>query len=283
MIVVNGFAGKRVAVLGLARSGRAAAEALAAGGATVLAWDDNPEAREAVAGDIPLYDLTQADCATHSGASAVARHPAQLSRAASRRRPRTRGGDRIIGDIELLGRARSEASYIGITGTNGKSTTTALIGHILATAGRRVEVGGHLGTAACRWRRLARMAPMCSRPVSFQLELIPSLPSTSPVLLNITPTISTGMATWMDTSPRNGAFSRVRARLRPQLSASDDPILSRPMRGAAARSGANRAESPVERRSPAVSMSIRAGSSTDGPQTGPRPDLPEAERTARGA
>src|SRR5690349_15888574 len=61
MIVVDSFAGRRVAVLGLARSGRAVAHALAAGGATVLAWDDNPDVRERVAGEVPLHDLTAAD------------------------------------------------------------------------------------------------------------------------------------------------------------------------------------------------------------------------------
>ena len=72
-------------------------------------------------------------------------------------------GIEIIGDIELLGRAQPEARYVGITGTNGKSTTTALLGHILASAGQRVEIGGNLGSAgAVAGAARQRRAPMCS-------------------------------------------------------------------------------------------------------------------------
>src|SRR5213082_1621914 len=148
MIVVDSFRGRPGGVLGLAKSGRAAIDALAAGGAKVLAWDDNAKVREALATELPLYDLTAADWRRIPALvlspgiphSFPEPHPVVV-------RAREAGTE-IIGDIELLGRARPEASYIGITGTNGKSTTTALIDHILATAGRRVEVGGNLGTAA---------------------------------------------------------------------------------------------------------------------------------------
>src|SRR5438270_3825748 len=144
MITVSGFAGRRGAVLGLARSGIAAARALAAGGAEVLAWDDKAAAREAVAGEIPLADLAEADWRDIDALvlspgiphSFPQPHPAVV-------RARAAGAE-IIGDIELLGRAQPAARYIGITGTNGKSTTTALIGHILEAAGRRVEIGGNL-------------------------------------------------------------------------------------------------------------------------------------------
>src|ERR1043166_5961562 len=119
MIRVDSFTGKRVAVLGLARSGRAAVEALAAGGATVLAWDDSPKVREAVAGDIPLYDLTKADWRQIPALvlspgiphSFPEPHPVVV-------RAREAGTE-IIGDIELLGRARPETCYVGVTGTNG--------------------------------------------------------------------------------------------------------------------------------------------------------------------
>ena len=108
MITVDSFAGRRVAVLGLARSGRAAAQALAAGGATVLAWDDNPAVREAVAGEIPLCDPAQADWRQIPALvlspgiphSYPEPHPAVL-------RAREAGTE-IIGDIELLGRAQRD-------------------------------------------------------------------------------------------------------------------------------------------------------------------------------
>src|SRR5262249_55675064 len=134
--------------LGLARSGIGAVRALAAGGAQVIAWDDKPAAREAVAAEVALCDLAAVDW--HGIAALVLSpgiphsfpepHQAVLGARAA--------GTEIIGDIELLGRAQPNARVIGITGTNGKSTTTALIGHLLAASGQRVEVGGNLGTAA---------------------------------------------------------------------------------------------------------------------------------------
>jgi UDP-N-acetylmuramoylalanine--D-glutamate ligase len=187
MIIVDSFAGRRIAVLGLARSGRAAADALAAGGATVLAWDDNPSVRESLAAEIALCDLVEIDWRDIPALvlspgiphSFPAPHPA-VSRARA-------AGTKIIGDIELLGRAQPEACYVGITGTNGKSTTTALIGHILAAAGRQVEIGGNLGTPALTLAPLGRDGTYVLEASSFQLELIDSLALDVAVLLNITP------------------------------------------------------------------------------------------------
>jgi len=187
MITALGFAGRKVAILGLARSGRAAAQALAAGGAEILAWDDDPKARDAIAGDVALQDLTRFDWSTVAALvlspgiphSFPQPHPAVASAQAA--------GVEIIGDIELLGRARPDARYIGITGTNGKSTTTALIGHILAESGRRVEVGGNLGTAALSLAPLGDDGFYVLEASSFQLELITSLAFDIAVLLNITP------------------------------------------------------------------------------------------------
>jgi UDP-N-acetylmuramoylalanine--D-glutamate ligase len=187
MIVVDSFAGRRVAVLGLARSGGAAARSLAAGGAEVLAWDDNPTTREAVAAAIPLHDLAEADWRSIAALvlspgiphSYPTPHPA-IVRARE-------AGTEIIGDIELLGRSQRDASYVGITGTNGKSTTTALIGHILGAAGRPVEIGGNLGTAALSLEPLGRDGTYVLEASSFQLELIDSLAFDIAVLLNITP------------------------------------------------------------------------------------------------
>jgi len=188
-IVVDSFAGRRVAILGLARSGLAAARALAAGGAQILAWDDNPAVRDSLAGEIPLCDLAEADW-RQIGALVLSPgiphshpepHPAVLCA--------REAGSEIIGDIELLGRAQPDARYVGITGTNGKSTTTALIGHILAAAGQRVEIGGNLGTAALALAPLGRDGTYAYvlELSSFQLELITSLAFDVSVLLNITP------------------------------------------------------------------------------------------------
>jgi len=187
MIVVPGFAGRKVAVLGLARSGLAAAKALAAGGAEVLAWDDSEKTRSGIAAELPLRDLTKIDW---RGIAALVLspgiphgfpqpHPAVLGARAA--------GVPIIGDIELLGRAEPEARYIGITGTNGKSTTTALIGHILATAGKAVEIGGNLGPPALGLKPLGASGTYVLEMSSFQLELVETLIFDIAVLLNITP------------------------------------------------------------------------------------------------
>jgi UDP-N-acetylmuramoylalanine--D-glutamate ligase len=187
MITVHGFAGKQVAVLGLARSGRAAAAALAAGGAEVVAWDDSDKTRSALAGELALTD--PARIAWQEIAALVlspgiphsfpAPHPAVIA---------ARGaGVPIIGDIELLARAQPEARYIGVTGTNGKSTTTALIGHILATSGQQVEIGGNLGPPALGLKPLGADGTYVLEMSSFQLELIDMLAFDIAVLLNITP------------------------------------------------------------------------------------------------
>jgi UDP-N-acetylmuramoylalanine--D-glutamate ligase len=187
MIVVDSFRGRPVGVLGLAKSGRAAAQALAAGGAEVLAWDDNAKVREALASEVPLHDLTAANWREIPALvlspgiphSFPEPHPAVVGA--------RKAGAEIIGDLELLARAQPDARYIGITGTNGKSTTTALIGHILAAAGRRVEVGGNLGTPALSFAPLGRDGTYVIEASSFQLELMTSLAFDIAVLLNITP------------------------------------------------------------------------------------------------
>jgi UDP-N-acetylmuramoylalanine--D-glutamate ligase len=187
MIVVPGFEGKKVAVLGLARSGRAAAAALMTGGAEVLAWDDSEKTRSGIAAELPLAELAQVgwqDIAALVLSPGIPHsfpqpHPAVAAARAA--------GVPIIGDIELLGRAEPEARYIGVTGTNGKSTTTALIGHILATAGEVVEIGGNLGPPALGLKPLGANGTYVLEMSSFQLELVETLTFDIAVLLNITP------------------------------------------------------------------------------------------------
>ena len=182
------FAGQTVAVMGLARSGLAAARALAAGGARVWAWDDDGGARKnsAVAG-LPPTDLHAADWSQPKAlvlSPGIAHtHPKPHAIAAKARQ----AGCPIIGDIELLFRACPAASYVGVTGTNGKSTTTALIAHILRQAGRRVEVGGNLGTAALALAPLGHGDIYVLEMSSYQLELTPGAAFAVAVLLNITP------------------------------------------------------------------------------------------------
>jgi UDP-N-acetylmuramoylalanine--D-glutamate ligase len=174
-------------VLGLARSGLAAAKALSEGGAEVLAWDDNETTRAAVAAEINLTDPARMDW---RGVAALVLSPG-IPHSFPKPHPaveRARAmGVPIIGDIELLGRAQPKARYIGITGTNGKSTTTALIGHILTAAGKTVEIGGNLGPPALGLAPLGADGFYVLELSSFQLELVDSLAFDIAVLLNITP------------------------------------------------------------------------------------------------
>ncbi|WP_207476878.1 UDP-N-acetylmuramoyl-L-alanine--D-glutamate ligase [Arenibaculum pallidiluteum] len=184
-----GFArGKRFAVMGLGKSGLAAARALAAAGAEVLAWDDGAGARAAAeAAGLALTDLHGAEL---SGVEALVLSPGiphsfpVPSPVAARCRA---AGIPIIGDVELLFRARPAAAYVGITGTNGKSTTTSLIGHILKGAGRPVEVGGNLGTPVLTFAPLGEAGVYVLEMSSYQLELTPSIRFNVAVLLNVTP------------------------------------------------------------------------------------------------
>jgi UDP-N-acetylmuramoylalanine--D-glutamate ligase len=188
MIAVTAFRDERVAVLGLARSGLVAAQALQQGGARVLAWDDAATKRAAAAAaGVPIVDLAAADL---RGLKALILSPgiphtyptphavALRARAA---------GARIIGDIELLAASCRQARYVGITGTNGKSTTTALVGHILQQAGRIVAVGGNLGTPALALPPLGAGGIYVLEMSSYQLELTESLAFDVAVLLNVTP------------------------------------------------------------------------------------------------
>jgi UDP-N-acetylmuramoylalanine--D-glutamate ligase len=188
MIEITAFREQRVAVMGLARSGLAAAEALRRGGADVLAWDDSAEKRaEASARGLPVVDLANADLDKVATLVLSPGIPSTFPKphpVAARARA---AGIEIICDIELLARSQREARYAGITGTNGKSTTTALLGHILAAAGMNVEVGGNIGMPVLSLEPLGRDGIYVLEMSSYQLELTKSLVFDVALLLNITP------------------------------------------------------------------------------------------------
>ncbi|HUB98085.1 MAG TPA: UDP-N-acetylmuramoyl-L-alanine--D-glutamate ligase [Stellaceae bacterium] len=188
MIEVTAFRKERVAVLGLARSGLAAARALAAGGAQVLAWDDAASRREeAIEAGIPVADLARQDLA---GIRALVLSPGIPHRFPTPHPVAARArsfGIPIIGDIELLARSRAGSRFVGITGTNGKSTTTALLGHTLRQAGRTVAVGGNIGVPALMLEPLGPDGIYVLEMSSYQLELVDTLAFDVAILLNITP------------------------------------------------------------------------------------------------
>lgn len=181
--------GQRFVVLGLAKTGLATAQALRAAGATVTAWDDAPARRAAaVAAGVPVADPAGVDFQGLAGlllSPGIPHTFPQPHPVAARARA---AGAPIIGDIELLLRADAGATFVAITGTNGKSTTTALTGHILKSAGRPAEVGGNLGQPVLTFTPLgAVQGTHVVEMSSYQLELTPSLRPRVGVLLNIAP------------------------------------------------------------------------------------------------
>ncbi|MES3094252.1 UDP-N-acetylmuramoyl-L-alanine--D-glutamate ligase [Sphingomonas aerolata] len=197
MIVAKAWRGKRFAVLGLARSGAATVQALVAGGASVVAWDSDETKREALAESIqdlsvtrddvdlrfdPLDDLAAFDALVVSPGVPLNTHPlAAAARAA---------GVPVIGDIELFAQARGDLpphKVVGITGTNGKSTTTALVHHILRTAGVPTLMGGNIGLPILGQDPLPEGGVYVLELSSYQIDLTQTLDCDVAVLLNITP------------------------------------------------------------------------------------------------
>ena len=195
MITSPVFAGKRYAVLGLARTGLAVLRTLLASGAEVIAWDSREEPRQAVAAAfgarVELADPVTADLTGCAGVIVspgvpLNRHP--ISEAAARY------GVPVIGDIELFALARPSLSphrVVGITGTNGKSTTTALVHHLLEVAGLPSRMGGNIGLPVLGQEPLAPTAVGEGVYVlelsSYQIDLTFGLSCDAAALLNITP------------------------------------------------------------------------------------------------
>ena len=188
MIVIPNIKGQKYAVLGLGKSGFATAATLRASGADIVLWDDNDKARaQAEQEGYRVEDLGRLTPKDFRALVLTPGIPHTFPKPHPMVVPFQKAGIDIIGDIELLFRACPDAIYIGITGTNGKSTTTALIGHILKSAGRQVQIGGNLGTPVLSLEPLGRDGIYVLELSSYQLELIKQNPLSIGVLLNITP------------------------------------------------------------------------------------------------
>lgn len=186
-IVSSVFAGKRFAVLGLARSGLATVECLVASGARVLAWDSREDAREAVAGKAEIADPLMVDLAGFDGVVVSPGVPLNKHPIAEHARS---CGVPVIGDIQLFALARPTLpphKVVGITGTNGKSTTTALVHHIIETAGIPTRMGGNIGLPILGQEPLPAGGIYVLELSSYQIDLTFSLDCDVAVLLNITP------------------------------------------------------------------------------------------------
>jgi UDP-N-acetylmuramoylalanine--D-glutamate ligase len=192
MIRVTTFAGKNVAVFGLGMSGLASCRALMAGGAAVVAGDDSGAGREAAArAGVAIADLAEADWGRFAALVLAPGVPLTHPEPHWVVRKARAAGVEIIGDIELYARERAhiapQAPFVAITGTNGKSTTTALTAHILKAAARDVQMGGNIGTAVLALEPPAAQRVHVIEMSSFQIELTPTLAPTVGILLNVTP------------------------------------------------------------------------------------------------
>jgi UDP-N-acetylmuramoylalanine--D-glutamate ligase len=198
MIPVRGYEGHKVAVLGLARSGRPAIEALRAGGADVVAWDDSPAARQAAEADaIPLADLTKSR--SYDGVKALivspgiphlypAPHPAIVTAWDM--------GVAVDNDIGLFFRSFATPEWdnfdrmptvVAITGSNGKSTTTALTAHVMKQAGRPTQVGGNIGRGVLDLDPATEGMVVVLELSSYQIDLARALQPDIAVFLNLSP------------------------------------------------------------------------------------------------
>src|SRR5690349_17008435 len=194
MIPVRGFEGRTVAVFGLARTGLAAARALVAGGAHVALWDEKPAAQEAARAEgFELSDLSKADWSRFAAIMLSPGVPLTHPKPHWTVTKAIAEGVEILGDFELFARTVNAApehkrpKIVAITGTNGKSTTTALIGHICAEAGRDVRVGGNIGTGVLALDDMHGGAVYVLEMSSYQLDLTSSLHADVTVILNISP------------------------------------------------------------------------------------------------
>jgi UDP-N-acetylmuramoylalanine--D-glutamate ligase len=219
MIAAASFEHANVGVFGLARSGMASVRALKAGGATVYAWDDDSEIRNLAAAEGATvapwaqwpWDKLKS-LVLSPGVPLTHPIPHDIVRKASSSQVE------IIGDMELFARAigadaqvPGRAPVIAITGTNGKSTTTALVGHILTTCGFDVQVGGNIGRAVLELEPPGAKTIYVLELSSYQIELAPGLVPDVAVLTNITP----------DHIDRHGTlenYAAVKARLMKQTS-----------------------------------------------------------------
>jgi UDP-N-acetylmuramoylalanine--D-glutamate ligase len=221
MIRITTFAGRSVAVFGLARSGIASALALVEGGADVACWDDGEAGRDAARkAGLALVDLSQADWSRFAALvlapGVPLTHPVPhwtVIAAQAANVP-------VIGDIELFFRERAkiapDAPVIAITGTNGKSTTTALTAHLIRSAGHDAQMGGNIGVGILALGPPAPGRVHVIEMSSFQIDLTPSLRPTVGILMNLSP----------DHLDRHGTmehYAAVKARL---VVGADRPVLS---------------------------------------------------------
>jgi UDP-N-acetylmuramoylalanine--D-glutamate ligase len=190
MIPITVFAGKKVAVFGLGKSGLLSTRALVKGGAEIVVYDDNEKSvAEAKSAGVTTQDLRVLDWSKVSALvlapGVPLTHPEPHWSAELAHKARVE----VIGDIELFCRertkSRTQCPLVAITGTNGKSTTTALIAHLIDSAGRDAQMGGNIGVPVLALEPFVAGRVYVLEVSSYQIDLAPSLKATAGILLNI--------------------------------------------------------------------------------------------------
>ncbi|GAB5487955.1 MAG: UDP-N-acetylmuramoyl-L-alanine--D-glutamate ligase [Parasphingorhabdus sp.] len=187
MITSTAFAGKKYAILGLARSGMAVLDALLASGAEVVAWDNQSEVRDSVKDRVAISDLMETDL---SDCEAIVVSPGVPLNSHPIVQKAEQDGVPVIGDIELFAQARAslpDHKVVGITGTNGKSTTTALLTHMLESNGKAALMGGNIGLPIMSQEPLPAGGIYVLELSSYQIDLTQSLDCDVAILINISP------------------------------------------------------------------------------------------------
>ena len=187
MIKIQNRRDQTIALFGLGASGLTTAHALAASGVNVIAWDDSALQRDKAKQesisihDLYSYDFTNIDALVLAPGVPFKHMPHPIAQKA------LVAGRPIMGDIELLIEACPTAKFIGVTGTNGKSTTTTLIGHILRTAGVKNQIGGNLGPPALGLNQPNAEEIIVLELSSYQLDLTRNATLDISVFLNMSP------------------------------------------------------------------------------------------------
>ena len=192
MIPATSFAGKTVALFGLGGSGLASAQSLQAGGADVVAFDDSAASlAKATAAGIKTADLRSLDWSKVAALLLAPGVPLTHPQPHWSVKLAQQAGVQVIGDIELFCRERRSRAprspFVAITGTNGKSTTTALIAHILRAAGKDVQMGGNIGTAIFSLEPPQTERFHVIECSSYQIDLAPSIDPSVGILINLSP------------------------------------------------------------------------------------------------
>ncbi len=188
MIPLPSMRERTLAVLGLGRSGRSAGRALLESGARVWAWDDAPARRaEAAAAGLPIVDLERCDWRKVDRLVLSPGIPLHHPRPHPRVEQARAAGVAIVGDVELLVESDPARRIVGVTGTNGKSTTTTLIGGLLGQAGLGVQIGGNIGLPVLDLLPKPQEDIYVLELSSYQLDLTEHLACAVAVILNLSP------------------------------------------------------------------------------------------------